>query len=153
QLNQVLYVAVGDRLVGFRRALANEHKNRPQAGAGGEEDDDPFSRDTGSRRLAAIDDVRQLPTRWFAYEGVDLLFLTTGNREFVTALLNDQENRKEALAEWVRRGGRLIVSTGRNVDLLASLGPLQPLLPAEVGAKVQVPRLEKLTQYARTADQ
>jgi hypothetical protein len=149
-LGNVLYVVVGERLPGFRRALANENKQANRNVVGGEEDEDPFSRDTGPRRLAFIDDIRQLPTRWFAYEGVDILFLTTGNRDFVTALLNDQENRKEAIAEWVRRGGRLVISTGRNLDMLANLGPLTALLPADVAGKVELPRVKVLESYAQT---
>lgn len=141
-----LYVVVGSRPVGFLRQLVKETGKQPQAD---DEDGGASSRDTGNRRLAYIDDLKQMPTRWFAYEGVDLLFLTTGNREFMNALLADNENRREALAEWVRRGGRLVISAGRNQDMLANanLGPaLQVLLPAEVTGKVELPDVAALRQ-------
>jgi hypothetical protein len=149
-LGHVLYVVAGARLGGFRRALGVEFKQaNPSANPQQEDDEDAIGRDTGPRRLAFMDDVRQMPTRWFAYECVDVVFLTTGNRDFVNALLSDQENRREALAEWVRRGGRLIISTGKNQDMLANLGPaLQPLLPAEVAGKVELQEVNALRRLS-----
>lgn len=151
-IGHVLYVVAGARLGGFRRALGTEFKQSQAAQDQGGDEEDAFARDTGPRRIAFMDDVRQMPTRWFAYECVDVLFLTTGNRDFVNALLSDQENRREALAEWVRRGGRLVISTGRNQDMLANLGPaLQPLLPADVTGKVELNRLVALERVAPLA--
>ena len=151
-LGQVLYVGIGERLVGLRRSLANEHKAANKANQQGDEEDDPLGRDTGPRRLAFVDDIRQVPTRWFAYEGVDILLLTTGNREFVEKLLNDQEGRKEAIAEWVRRGGRLVISTGSNLDIFNDerMAPIRAMLPADIAGRVQLPRVRMLERYAPT---
>src|SRR5262249_34671239 len=42
-----------------------------------------------------------------------------------------------------------IISTGKNVDMLANLGPaLQPLLPAEVAGKVEVQEVNALRRLA-----
>jgi hypothetical protein len=141
QLAHSLYVVAGSKAPGFRRALvAANRKSDPVAGQ--EEDESQLNDDAGPRRSAFVDDVQLLPTRWFGYEGVDVLYLTTGSREFVEALLNEQEGRKEAIAEWVRRGGRLVMSTGRNQDLASKLGSaLQVALPAEITGQKQVASL------------
>jgi hypothetical protein len=63
-----------------------------------------------------------MPDKWFGYQAVDLLLLTTGNREFLKGFLADTSGRKEALGSWVRRGGRLFLSVApENVDLVVSL--------------------------------
>ena len=38
-----------------------------------------------------MEDVQMFPNRWFAYEPIDCVFLTTGRRDFMTALLNERE--------------------------------------------------------------
>ena len=49
------------------------------------------------------------------------MILSTSNNLFVESLTNRAEKaRQEALSEWVRRGGRLVVSAGRNHDLAAA---------------------------------
>ena len=72
-------------------------------------------------KTAAVEDVHSLPTRWFGYDAVDELILPTGNGPFLADLLKDRQGRKEALAEWVRRGGRLVLSAGHNHELAARL--------------------------------
>ena len=68
-----------------------------------------------------------LPDRWFGYDAVDVPLLPGGNRDFLLTLLGDKTQRKQALAEWVRRGGRLIVSEGFDQDAMAKL--LEGLFP------------------------
>ena len=60
------------------------------------------------RHVAFENKERRLPEAWFGYDSVDLLFLATSNRDFLTKLSNDPK-RLGAIAQWVRRGGRLIV--------------------------------------------
>jgi hypothetical protein len=103
------------------------------------------------RRAAYVDGVDRLPTRWFGYDAVDLMILTTGNRDFLLSLLNDQQHRKEALAEWVRRGGRLVISVGHNQDVVAKLlsDPVafaRPL-PVEIKGKVEFRELRSLPAW------
>ena len=133
----VLYLAIGSRLPALRKALAP-----PTNQAQGEGEEDIFAKDSGPRRLAVVDDWRQLPTRWFGYDPVDLLILTTGNRDFLTSLLGDRENRKEALAEWVRRGGRMVITTSRNQDVMAALDSQLGILPVTLAGTNPVPRLD-----------
>ncbi|HLN32351.1 MAG TPA: hypothetical protein VK395_31770 [Gemmataceae bacterium] len=101
-----------------------------------------------ARALTVVDDVRMLPNRWFAYEPVDAVIIATGNRDFVTALVNEREDRKKALAEWVRRGGKLIISLGKNQDMLTNLEPIQSLLPVVSTGTLQFPRLKMVELYA-----
>jgi hypothetical protein len=139
-LDQQLLLAVGPGLTGLRAAL------NPAAKA--VEDEAPWSRDNAPRRLAVVDDIRMLPNRWFAYESLDLLILSTGNRDFLTALLNEREGRKEAIAEWVRRGGRMLISIGRNQDMVSKLEALQVVLPVSVDDTHQLQRLRSIAKFS-----
>src|SRR5262245_32153454 len=77
--------------------------------------------DAGSRRIAYADRLEYLPTRWFGYQAVDAMVLTTGSEAFIKELVEEQSHCKEALAEWVRRGGRLVISVGRNHQWVSRL--------------------------------
>jgi len=132
-LGDTLYLTVGSRLPGLRKVLW-ERANQANTG-------NLLSR----RRAAFVESVDALPTRWFGYDAVDLMILATGNRDFVLGLLNDQHHRKEALAEWVRRGGRLVITVGHNQDVVAKLlaDPVafaKPL-PVEIKGKAELRRL------------
>ncbi|HLJ98208.1 MAG TPA: hypothetical protein VKU02_33930 [Gemmataceae bacterium] len=140
QLDQQLYLALGANLPGLRTAL------NPASKADAE--DSPMPRENNPRRLLQIDDIRMLPNRWFAYDAVDLLILSTGNRDFVTSLLNEREGRKEALAEWVRRGGRLLLSVGRNQDLVSKLDVIQAMLPVSIDGALRLPRVRSVAKWS-----
>jgi hypothetical protein len=77
----------------------------------------------GGRRIAGITDVSLLPDRWYGYAAADVVVLATGNDSFVRNLLEEkgESTRCDALLEWVRRGGRLVVSVGRNHQLVGRL--------------------------------
>ncbi len=95
--------------------------------------------ETGSLRagrveLAHIASVAQLPDRWYGYEAADLVMLNTGTPEFVKQLFGDDatpanKQKREALLEWVRRGGRIVTSVGTSAAIVAQLPALEPLLP------------------------
>jgi hypothetical protein len=133
-----LCLALGSRLTGLRQAM------RPPAPAGNPADGYAMER----IRVAYVDDVRQLTPRWFGYAGADLIVLTTGTVKFVNELSSDDKNRKEALAEWVRRGGRLIVSCGRNRAEVAKLFEnLQMPLPVTMSGALPLASLEGLRDW------
>lgn len=77
--------------------------------------------------VVTLTSVQDLPDRWLGYQGIDLIILTTGKQSFVDELASNQL-RREALAEWVRRGGCLVISLsadkhlGSRIDLLEKLG-------------------------------
>lgn len=122
---ETLYLTVGSRLPWMRRAL------RP------EQDKETLEKD----RMVYVDHVDQLPESWYGYAAIDLLILTTGEkREFLEALLNNQNERinrkREALAEWVRRGGRLLLSVGRNQDVVSKIPDWQAMLPMTIAGTI-----------------
>jgi len=106
--------------------------------------------DEGGRRFAFIERVNQLPDEWFGYEAADVVVLTTGHDRFIKDLLEDQTNRCTALLEWVRRGGRLILSVGRNhQDVAELLDKKLPLLDCAVKGVVRAERLSNLQTWVQ----
>lgn len=88
---------------------------------------------------AALTTVEQLPGHWFGYEPIDLAILLLGDesREFVEQLWSSQapplvRQRREALLEWVRRGGRLVVAGGSLAESVGRLPHLQDVLPVVI---------------------
>jgi hypothetical protein len=90
---------------------------------------------------ARVDDIEQLPTRWCAYEGVDAVILSTSRPEIYRKLA-DNNARVEALDQWVRMGGRLVVCVGSQGDeVLAENMPLRRFAPG---------RFEKMVTLGQT---
>ncbi len=94
----------------------------------------------GRVELAHIASVAQLPDAWYGYEGADLVVLNTGTaapdflkRLFGSDAITDARKR-DALLEWVRRGGRIVISVGSDAGSVAQLPLLKPLLPYAVKA-------------------
>ena len=88
----------------------------------------------GRVETAAITNVRQMPDRWIGYDSVDLCVIGTGSSsdEFLAELFSDSpanEPRRAALLEWVRRGGRLLVTVGANAQLLSQYPVFAEMLP------------------------
>lgn len=148
-----LFLAIGSRLPGLARALKPEPKgDEPPA-------NDEDEEDRGARRVAFVDSVAMMPDRWFGYDAVDVVFLTTGSGSFVQQLLEAPEaaSRRKALAEWVRRGGKLVVSVGHNHQLAAAVlqqMPLpdvdrMPLVDCTIGAGAIRKRMERTSIWAR----
>jgi hypothetical protein len=80
--------------------------------------------------LAAVqvNDPANLPDRWWGYEGVDTVVLTTSDSAAIGGLTAEQQ---AALIEWVQLGGRLVLSIGsRGGELLAS-GPWSAVVPGQ----------------------
>ncbi len=108
----------------------------------------PGREESGSRRaeIGAIDFASELPTRSFGYQTIDLALLITSKNDFMNGLLNDSE-RRGALVEWVRRGGKLVVAVGKNQSLLQNRPELSDFLPVDfIGtASADVVRITKMT--------
>jgi hypothetical protein len=107
----LLYTTLGGRLPGLQLpGLAEKHMRRSEIGA--------------------LDKADELPRRWLGYNTIDLAILTTGNDEFMSGLLNDSD-RRNALLEWVRRGGKLALFVGKNQGLLQNREDLKEFLPVD----------------------
>ena len=82
--------------------------------------------------------IAELPDQWIGYDAADLVVIPTANStEFLTELFGPnagaaQIARREALLEWVRRGGKLVISVGGNAGTVAQLPALQAILPRPI---------------------
>jgi hypothetical protein len=123
-----LYLTLGRRISDLPIALLPKEKEN--------QNDLQFQDD---RRKGALfeDKADLLPTHWFGYDGVDLMFLSADNREFLTKLADGgHAEQLKALAQWVRRGGRLVIPMAKqSQDLVANLltkpawQPAVPVVP------------------------
>ena len=91
----------------------------------------------GRVEAAAITNVADMPDQWFGYQACDLVVLTTGSAtpQFLNDLFGDNAPegnrlRRDALMEWVRRGGKLVVSVASNAPTLVQYRQFQAILPA-----------------------
>jgi hypothetical protein len=102
----------------------------------------------GRVELGTITDVAQLPNEWFGYDGADVVVLHTGRgaAEFLDKLFSagaspQDKKRRDALIEWVRRGGRLVVTLGEYSKDIGRWPALRDLLPLEVAGQREFERL------------
>jgi hypothetical protein len=136
-----LYLTLGSPLPDLRTALtpANQDKNAAH----------PVE-------FVALTNAQDLPRYWFGYQGIDLLILTTSQQGFVEELLKDVQGRKEALAEWVHRGGRLVISVSgdKHAQLRAELLRRLNLLPCDLvpAEPARWDRLTSLELWVRVRD-
>ena len=86
----------------------------------------------GRIETAAMTSVEELPDQWFGYDGADLVILATGgsSEEFLLKLFQNDfyKPKRDALREYVARGGRLVISLGEKTALLDSAA-FKELLP------------------------
>ena len=103
--------------------------------------------------------VRNLPKLWFGFNAVDLAILTTSNGKFVDGFTGERQSspQLEALAEWVSRGGRLVVSISpanrEKVYRLLSAAAWHPALPPVLSLDsktVELGALDDLRNWSNT---
>ncbi len=97
--------------------------------------------------VASIDSMTgTLPGRWYGYDAATAVVLDTSDRDVMSAL---GAFRGPALADWVRRGGHLVVAVGRDWQAVRDsfLGAMLPAWPTD---QVKVSSLEALDVYAGT---
>jgi hypothetical protein len=126
---------------------------------------DPAGFDENTRQLVpdalghvgtTIRDPRELPDRWYGYEGVDLVVLTTSRPEVIEGLTARDDGlvstsgaRFAALDRWLRLGGRLIWSVGhRGSELLSEGAPLAAWSPGRFVEVSTLRRASVLESYA-----
>lgn len=98
-------------------------------------DDDPNARNAQRNswiEVAQLTELGLLPDQWFGYNAVDVMYLGTGANRTFWEDFNSAPNasRRQAIVEWVRRGGRLVVSVGINADAIEAIRELKEMLPA-----------------------
>ena len=93
--------------------------------------------------VAAVDDFTDLPIRWEGYEGVDFVVFST-SRPKVLAQITAQPARLEALDQWVRAGGTLVLCAGANAEqAIGTKSPLARFVPGRF-AGVQLLHAEQV---------
>jgi hypothetical protein len=93
-----------------------------------------------------------LPKQWWGLEGVDAVMLATGGDERDPLLTTDSP-QLAALDQWVRMGGTLVISAGRNAEALLADGmPLTRLAPGHFAELVERVPSAPLETYADSPD-
>ncbi|QDV11360.1 hypothetical protein CA51_12220 [Rosistilla oblonga] len=69
--------------------------------------------------VSVLPDGQELPHHWIAYDGVDLIVFPGSQGAIVNALADSQ---KQALADWVRRGGRMVLTLGGQSQAAVAAG-------------------------------
>jgi hypothetical protein len=155
------YLTLGGKVRSLYKALATSKGNQggvvvgnPQAGmgpaaaAGGQDgDEEPDPEEGDNRSFAHVDAVAQMPTYWFGYQAADTVILLTGTQQFVNDLIAGQKDdpfaaRRDALAEWVRRGGHLVVSVSANHQEVNQILEQMKIIDLKIEGRTQVQRLQ-----------
>ncbi len=153
------YLAIGDRATTLYRAL-NKKQGVGKGGGGmgrGQILDDPQPADgqdleDGNRFFAHLDQVSQMPTTWFGYQSADTVVLLTSKQQFATDLNSGKQDdpfavRREALAEWVRRGGKLIISVSQNHQEVNQILEQMKIIDLTIEGRAQLPALPGVTRW------
>jgi hypothetical protein len=106
------------------------------------------SMDSEFRKYAAIDSLDQMPRNWFGYQAVDVMVLTSSDERFIQALIADQSGRTRALVDWVRRGGRLIITAAANQQLVSKLLTDTALMNCTLTGSVRRPSMPEFSNVA-----
>ena len=93
-----------------------------------------------------------MPDEWWGYEGVDALVLGTAD-EATAGELAIESPQLAALDQWVRMGGTLVITAGRNAEkMLATGSPLARLAPGAFDSMVPLRPSTELEAYAETTE-
>jgi len=120
-------LSLGTKLPGFQLSYSGK--------------ENPYGRGLRGGRVetAAFASVETMPDHWYAYELADLVILATGNcsDDFLKKLFDDSESarfkhKREALLEWIRRGGKFVLSLSRKTDSLIAQNAFKNFLPFAV---------------------
>ena len=105
-----LYLSVGGKLADMRRSILGPPA--PETVAPTHAADEK-----GTVQFASIENDFDMPDLWFGYAAADVVILVTRDESFIN-YLNSEDGalRRKALAEWVRRGGKLIISVGSSPE-------------------------------------
>jgi hypothetical protein len=87
-----------------------------------------------------LDSAAPFPTRWYGYDGVDWLILSTSRPE-IFGVFSPPSAQLAALKQWVRLGGRLLLCVGDHAqEMLGPDAPFADFVPGRfVGTKTLRP--------------
>ncbi len=95
--------------------------------------------------LARLDPASgQIPGRWYGFDAVEVMVIDTDDRASMELLGG---LRGQAIVEWVKHGGHLVVAVGANWQAVRD-SVLGPILPAQLAGQEQVPSLDSLDSFA-----
>jgi hypothetical protein len=142
-----LYLTLNDTLPDLNDALVRMVNPNAQNEAN-------TPKETRPRYLTYENKPENLPALWFGYNAVDLALLVTANDSFLTKLLDrNAAPQLQALADWVRRGGRLVVSIApanrEKVQRFLAAPVWQPALPAVLSVDSKTYKLSDLDNQLR----
>ena len=101
--------------------------------------------------VALVDSAAALPDEWIGYTGVDMLVLTTLKSDALHELTKLQSN---AIVEYVRRGGRVILSAAERAEsIFFNSNPLAELLAGRFVETIQETRTGGIEEYVGGANQ
>lgn len=100
--------------------------------------------------VALVEDLDRLPDAWYGYEGVDSVLLATGDSSAYLDL--EPDGRKlAALDEWIRLGGKLLLSVGRNAEEVCRPdSPLAQFVPGEFKEMITLRQAASLEAYSNS---
>jgi hypothetical protein len=99
-------------------------------------------------RVTRIESAVDLPTRWYGYESVDTVLMTTSDPQQYRPLLQNRA-RVEALQQWIDRGGRLILFCAAGAEeLLSTDGALQVFAPGRLDKMERLVQSQPLTTFS-----
>ncbi|GJM25957.1 MAG: hypothetical protein DHS20C16_23720 [Phycisphaerae bacterium] len=79
-----------------------------------------------------------LPNKWFGLDAIDCVVWDDADTTTIT------EQQEQALVEWVKHGGTLVLAAARTSSTLAQSTHIGPLLPARVGENLTTAHLPKV---------
>ncbi len=126
-INHFAYVGIGDSWPGFRLPVIAEDQEKDQY----------KNHRGGEVQLAQCLEVGQLPDEAIGYDGFDMIVVfTAGNDKFWNDFVQPQHQKKrDAIINWVKQGGRIILTAGINSDLLNSIPEFRSILPVTISAE------------------
>ena len=137
-----LYLTLPTRIKTLRKTLLSlsrgEVQNEPNGNINANIPPDETEEASTWPRLAAFEkDAEALPGMWKGYQGVDIIILTTQDRKFLESIMRPSDlSRLEAIVQWVRGGGRLIISVcadkQNTVSQLLQCSAWKPALPVKL---------------------
>lgn len=87
------------------------------------------------------------PSRWYGFDAADVVVLDTNDKDVMVRI----NNQSQALREWVRQGGHLVIAVGQNWQSVKD-SPLEPLLPGVPSGRIELSDPGLIDQFAGTGN-